>query len=81
MTTQSYLGTNVQYEDDFSPDARFVKHTATVFRFLDKCVEELDDPKQTFENFRYLTKTHAIQGLGIKDFVIIKGQMNHLLQY
>ena len=50
-----------------------MKHTATVFRFLDKCVEDLDNPRQTFENFRLVTKIHAIQGLGIKDFVIIKG--------
>ena len=85
MTTQSYRGTrsNVEYEVDLSQDDRFVRHTATVFRFLDKCVEDLDNPGQTFENFRHVTKIHAIQGLGIKDFVIIKGptNANHLLYY
>ena len=53
---------------------RFVKHTATVFRFLDKCVADLDNPKQTIDNFRLVTKIHAIQGVGIKDFFIIKGR-------
>ena len=52
---------------------RFVKHTATVFRFLDKCVEDLDNPTQTIEKFRRVTKIHAVQGLGVRDFVIIKG--------
>ena len=52
---------------------RFVKHTATVFRFLDKCVEDLDNPTQTIEKFRRITKIHAVQGLGVRDFVIIKG--------
>ena len=44
-----------------------------MFRFLDKCMEDLDNPTQTFENFRLVTKIHAVQGLGVKDFVIIKG--------
>ena len=52
---------------------RFVKHTATVFRFLDKVVEDLDNPKETIDMFRRVTKIHAVQGLGVKDFVIIKG--------
>lgn len=50
-----------------------MKHTATVFRFIDKCVDDLDNPIQTVENFRLATRIHALQGLGIKDFVIIKG--------
>ena len=51
-----------------------MKHTATVFRFLDKVVEDLDNPKETIEKFRRVTKIHAVQGLGVKDFVIIKGR-------
>ena len=80
--------------------ARFVKHTATVFRFLDKCVSDLDTPSQVIDNFRLATKIHAIQvswgecaqtdcdmaviyyysqGLGIKDFKIIKGDIVYKL--
>ena len=50
-----------------------MKHTVTVFRFLDKCVKDLDSSSQTIENFRNVTQIHSIQGLGIQDFVIIKG--------
>ena len=44
-----------------------------MFRFLDKCMEDLDNPTQTFLIFRLVTKIHAVQGLGVKDFVNIKG--------
>ena len=70
-----------------------------VFRFLDKCVSDLDTPSQVIDNFRLATKIHAIQvgqgalplnqtdcdttvincycqGLGIKDFKIIKGDVS-----
>ena len=58
-----------------------MKHTATVFRFLDKVVEDLDNPKGTIEKFRRVTQIHAVQGLGVKDFAIIKGVLkNNLMQ-
>ena len=68
-----------------------------VFRFLDKCVSDLDTPSQVIDHFRLATKIHAIQvswgecaqtdcdmaviyyysqGLGIKDFKIIKGDVS-----
>ena len=71
-----------------------------VFRFLDKCVSDLDTPSQVIDNFRLATKIHAIQvswgecaqtdcdmaviyyysqGLGIKDFKIIKGDIIYKL--
>ena len=77
-----------------------MKHTAMVFRFLDKCVSDLDTPSQVIDNFRLATKIHAIQvswgecaqtdcdmaviyyysqGLGIKDFKIIKGDIVYKL--
>ena len=40
---------------------RFVRHTATVFRFLDKCVADLSSPVQTVDNFRLATRIHALQ--------------------
>ena len=40
---------------------RFVRHTATVFRFLDKCVADLSSPAQTVDNFRLATRIHALQ--------------------
>ena len=68
----NHMGGHLPLEDHIKLP-RFVKHTATVFRFLDKCVGDLDNPIQTVENFRLVTRIHALQGLGIKDFVIIKG--------
>ena len=50
-----------------------MKHTVTVFRFIDKCVNDLDNPKQIMENIKMVAKIHALQGIGVKDFIIIKG--------
>ena len=74
MITVLYPGTGcLQLSVEMLSLSRFVKHTATVFRFIDKMVDDLDNPMQTIENFRLATRIHALQGLGIKDFVIIKG--------
>ena len=53
--------------------SRFVKHTVTVFHFIDKCVNDLDNPTQLMENLRLVAKIHLLQGIGVKDFIIIKG--------
>ena len=45
---------------------RFVRHTATVFRFLDKCVADLSSPAQTVDNFRLATRIHALQVIVLK---------------
>ena len=45
---------------------RFVRHTATVFRFLDKCVADLSSPAQTVDNFRLATRIHALQVTAVK---------------
>ena len=51
-----------------------MKHTVTVFRFIDKCVNDLDNPTQLMDNIKLVAKIHAFQGIGVKDFVIIKGK-------
>ena len=45
---------------------RFVRHTVTVFRFLDKCVADLSSPAQTVDNFRLATRIHALQVTAVK---------------
>ena len=45
---------------------RFVRHTATVFRFLDKCVADLSSPAQTVDNFRLATRIHALQVIVVR---------------